>query len=135
MSTLKQIKQAEKSVQQQRKVVQELSKIVEDIQRCEQAVIDLQTELTAANAKYPSPRSTRQDIDYLTELLRCANKKLVWEKSLASLQKRTPVVLQELMRLMSDTQNPPDDTMKVQMMGAFQALQAAMEKLKNLQVN
>jgi hypothetical protein len=131
MASLKQLKLAGKSVQKQQRIVQELNRIVEDIQRSEKTVLELQAELMAANVKYPSPRTTREDIGYLTELLKCANRKLIWEKNLASLQKRTPGVLEELMRLMSDPQNPPDDAMKLQMMTAFQALQAAMEKLKN----
>src|SRR5690348_3768121 len=129
MSSLKELKLAEKSAALQREVVQELNALVQDIGRCEKTIADLQKELAEINGKYPSPRTTRQDIGYLTDLLKCANKKLAWEKQLASMQKRTPATLEKMAALLNDPKNPPPDAMRVEMLRALQAVQAAMERL------
>jgi hypothetical protein len=94
--------------------------------------MDLQSELAAVNARYPSPRTTRQDIGYLTDLLKCANKKLAWEKQIASMQKRTPATLEKMAQLLNDPKNPPADAMRVEMLRALQGVQAAMARLQNM---
>ena len=132
--SLKEIRLAEKSLVQQQQVVSELNTIIGDIERCEKTIIDLQNELAAVNTKYPGQRTTREDIAYLTDLLKCANKKLTWEKHLASLQKRTPVVLEKMSTLLNDPINPPAEETRVQMLRALQGLQTAMEHLQNLKV-
>jgi hypothetical protein len=131
MSSLKQLKLAQKSALLQQEVISELNTLVRDIERCDKTISDLQQELTVVNAKYPAPRTTRQDIGYLTDLLKCANKKLAWEKSIASLQKRTPTVLDQLSRLLNDPENPPPDQTRADMLQALQAVQGAMERLQN----
>ena len=133
--SIKEIRLAEKSAAQQKQVITELNTIVDDVQRCEKTIVDLQAELNAVNSKYPGKRTTREDIAYLTDLLKCANKKLTWEKHLASLQKRTPVVLEKMSALLNDPVNPPVEETRVQMLRALQGLQAAMEHLQNLKVN
>jgi hypothetical protein len=105
---------------------------VKDIERCEKTILDLQTELNEVNTKYPSPRTTRQDVAYLTDLLKCAQKKLAWEKQIASMQKRTPATLQKMAELLNDEKNPPADAMKVEMMKALQGVQGAMERLQGM---
>jgi len=132
MSSIKDLRLAEKSLALQQQVVSELNTLVRDIERCEKTIVDLQSELTAVNSKYPSPRTTRQDIAYLTDLLKCANKKLAWEKQIASMQKRTPATLQKMAELLNDPKNPPADQMKVEMMRALQGVQAAMGRLQSL---
>jgi hypothetical protein len=132
MSSIKELKLAEKSVVLQQEVVSELNTLVRDIERCEKTITDLQAELAVVNAKYPSPRTTRQDIGYLTDLLRCANKKLAWEKQIASMQKRTPATLDKMARLLNDPKNPPADAMRVEMLRALQGVQAAMARLQNM---
>jgi hypothetical protein len=132
MSTIKDLKLAEKSLVLQQQVVTELNTLVRDIERCEKTILDLQTELGAVNAKYPTPRTTRQDIAYLTDLLKCANKKLAWEKQIASMQKRTPATLEKMAQLLNDPKNPPADEMRVQMLQALQGVQAAMERLQSM---
>src|SRR4029077_2209354 len=97
MSSLKQIKLAEKAAGQSRLVIADLQSLVKDIDRCERTMSALKTELAAVNSKYQGSRDTRQDIAYLTALLDCAKKKLAWEKTIASLQKRTPDLLQKMM--------------------------------------
>jgi hypothetical protein len=132
MASIKDLKLAEKSLVLQQQVVSELNTLVRDIERCEKTIVDLQGELTAVNSKYPSPRTTRQDVAYLTDLLKCATKKLAWEKQIASMQKRTPATLQKMAELLNDEKNPPADAMKVEMMRALQGVQGAMERLQNL---
>ena len=132
MPSLKDLKLAEKSVVRQQEVVSELETLVRDIERCEKTIADLQSELAAVNAQYPSPRTTRQDIGYLTDLLKCANKKLAWEKQIASMQKRTPATLEKMAQLLNDPKNPPADAMRVEMLRALQGVQAAMARLQNM---
>jgi len=135
MSSLKELKLAEKSAVQQQQVITELNALVRDIERCDKTIGDLQRDLATANAKYPSPRTTRDDIAYLTDLLKCAHKKLAWEKQLASMQKRTPVVLERMSQLLNDPKNPPPDQVRVQMLEALQGVQGAMERLQNVKTN
>ena len=130
MSSLKDIKSAERSAAQQKQVLLELSKLVEDIERCEKTVADLQAELAAVNSKYQGQRTTREDIDYLTVLLKCANKKLAWEKQIASLQKRSPALLVEMTGMLNDKDFPPTDELKTEMMHSLQIVQAALERLQ-----
>lgn len=135
MSSLKELRLAEKSLLRQQEVVSELNTIVKDIERCERTIGDLQSELSTTNSRYPAPRTTRQDIAYLTDLLKCANKKLAWEKQLASLQKRTPVTLEKMAALLNDPKNPPADLIRVEMLKALQGVQAAMERLQNVKAD
>jgi hypothetical protein len=135
MPSLKQIKLAEKSGVRQRQVIHELNALVDDIARCEKTIIDLKTELDVVNTKHQGRRTTRDDIDYLTDLLRCANKKLTWEKHMASLQKRTPAILEQMSKLLNDPQNPPADQIRAEMLQALQGVQAAMERLQNVKVS
>lgn len=135
MQSIKDLKLAEKSVALQREVISELNTLVSSIERCEKTVVDLQNELVAVNAKYPSPRTTRQDISYLTDLLKCANKKLAWEKQIASMQKRTPATLERMTQLLNDPKNPPADEMRAEMLRALQGVQAAMERLQGMKVD
>jgi hypothetical protein len=130
MATIKDLKIEQKSLQQQ--VVAELNTLVKDIERSEKTILDLQTELNAVNTKYPTPRTTRQDVAYLTDLLKCAQKKLAWEKQIASMQKRTPATLQKMSQLLNDEKNPPADAMRVLMLQALQGVQAAMARLQGM---
>lgn len=130
MSSLREIKLAQKVASQQRQLVTELESLARDIDRCEKMILDLQTELMAANAKYPSPRTTREDIAYLTELLKCANKKLVWEKLMGSLHKRAPALLEKMKKVMDDPENPPAEQTRAELARVLQEVQAALERLQ-----
>jgi cob(I)alamin adenosyltransferase len=134
MSSFKDLKLAEKSALQQAQVILELNAIVKDIERCERSILDLQKDLETVNSKHKDRKSTREDIAYLEDLLKCANKKLTWEKHIASLQKRTPSVLERMMRVMNDPVNPPPDETRAQMLQSLQAVQAAMERLQKAKV-
>jgi len=130
--SLKDIRLADRSLAQQRNVVSELNGIVRDIERCERTISELQSELIDINTRFNGPRDTRQDIEYLSGLLACAKRKLAWEKTIASLQKRTPEVLQELTHLLNDPKNPPADEMRALMLRALQGVQDAMERLQSV---
>jgi hypothetical protein len=132
MQSIKELKIAEKSIVLQQEVVSELNTLVRDIERCEKTIMDLQAELAVVNSKYPSPRTTRQDVGYLTDLLKCANKKLAWEKQIASMQKRTPATLEKMAELLNDLKNPPADAMRGEMLRALYGVQAAMARLQNM---
>ncbi len=135
MSSLKQLKLAARNTARQHQVISDLNTLVRDIERCDKTIGELQRELAAVNKKFPAQRTTREDIAYLSELLRCANKKLAWEKNIGSLQKRTPLVLDEMSSLLNDSANPPPDEIRTQMLKALQDVQAAMERLQNVRVN
>jgi len=135
MSSLRELKLAQKSALQQQEVVVELEALVKDIDRCEKMIGDLKTELMAVNAQFLSPRTTREDIDYLSGLLKCANKKLVWERQIASLQKRAPLLLEKMSRVMDDPQNPPTEQARATIVKALQGVQAAMERLQSAKMS
>ena len=59
-----------------------------------------------------------------------ANKKLVWERQIGSLQKRAPLLLEKMSRVMDDPQNPPPENMRAGIVKALQGVQAAMERLQ-----
>jgi hypothetical protein len=130
MSSLKQLKHEEKHVALQRQAIAELNSIAADIERSEKTILALNRDLQAVNAKFQGPRDTRQDVAYLTSLLECAKRKLAWEKQIASLQKRTPPLMERIGALMNDPQAPPSTELREQMLGALQAIQAAMERLQ-----
>jgi hypothetical protein len=134
MSSLKQYKAAEKSLAQQRELVGELQVLVNDIERCEKTISDLKTELEAVNEQHKERKTTREDIAYLEALLKCAHKKLAWEKQMASLKKRTPTLLQRLAALVNDAVAPPTDEMRAAMLQSLQAVQAAMERLEKVKI-
>ncbi|MEW6157851.1 MAG: hypothetical protein AB1813_10485 [Verrucomicrobiota bacterium] len=134
MSSLKQIKEAKQAVLRQQAVVHDLETLVKSIERCEKTILDLQAELVAVNSKHQDRKTTQQDIAYLNDLLRCAHQKLSWEKQVASLQKRVPVLLERIGALNNDPKHPPDEAMRGAMVRALQAVQAAMEKLQQVKV-
>ncbi len=108
MASVKQFKQAEKGLARQQRALAELQNLARDIERCEKTISDLKAELESINSKHQGRRTTRDDIAYLTDLLRCSNKKLVWEKQSASVHKRTPLILETVSRLMNDPQIPAE---------------------------
>jgi len=132
MSSLKQIKLSQKTAALHQEVVSELQALSKEIERCEKNITDLSKELQLVNSKHQGPRDTRQDIAYLSDLLGCAKKKLTWEKHIASLQKRTPLVLQKMARLVNDPVNPPSETARADMLRSLQSVQATMERLENV---
>jgi hypothetical protein len=135
VSSLKDYKLAEKRAAEQRAVVSELNVLVKDIERCEKTITELKAELLAVNEKHKSRNSTREDIAYLEDLLKCAKKKLAWEKQMESLQKRTPDILARMSAMIEDPKLPPDTETRAAMLQALQAVQAAMERLDQVKVS
>jgi predicted RND superfamily exporter protein len=134
MSTIKAIKLAQKSAIRQREVLAELESLVKSIDRGEKMITDLKGELDAVNEQHRDRKSTREDIAYLEDLLRCAKKKLVWEKQMSTLKTRTPEVLAQVSAVMNDAQNPPADATRVAFMELLQAVQSAMQRLEQAKV-
>lgn len=134
MTSTKQFKLREKSLVKQLEVVEELNSLVKDIERCERTIGELKSELEVINSKFQTRNTTREEIDYLTALLKVANKKLVWEKNMTSLQKRTPDILGRVSQLVNDPKAPLDDEAKGNLMPSLQAVQAAMERLSTAKV-
>lgn len=135
MSSLKQLKAAQKLAGEQRQVVEELQTLAKDIERAENTITTLKTELEAVNAKHQGRMSTREDIAYLTDLLKCAQKKLAWEKQIASLQKRTPAIMERMERVVNDPSAPADDALRTAMLASLQRVQAAMQRLQAVKVD
>ena len=118
--------------EERRKLLNELKQLAASVQRCQETIRSLVIELTEVNAKYQGERSTRQEVDYLTVLLACAKKKLAWEKQIASLSKRAPVLLEILTRTLNDKDYPPSEEMKVEMLQSLQIVQSALENLQQI---
>jgi DNA repair exonuclease SbcCD ATPase subunit len=135
MTSFRQLKLAQKAAAEQQEIISELNDLVHDIDRCEKTITTLKSELEEANAKYPGKRTTREDVAYLTELLECAKKKLSWEKQMASLQKRTPHILERMSRLFNDTDNPPPEQTRAEMVRALESVKACMERLQVARVD
>ena len=131
MTSSKQLKLEQKGAVQQQRAISELQNLAHDIERCEKTIASPKNELETVNTKHAGRRTTRDDIAYLTALLDCAKKKLTWEKQMASLQKRTPLILEEISRLLNDPRNPAPDQVRADTLRALQTVQAAMERLQS----
>ena len=129
MATPKDYKEAERVAQQQRETIVELQALGNDIERCERSIVALKDDLEKVNAKHAGRQTTQQDIDYLEDLLACAKRKLVWEKQMASLQKRTPELMQRIEALVNHPQSSPDEQTRASMLQALQQVQASMKRL------
>ena len=134
MASLRQYKAAEKALVQQRALVGELQRLVHDIERCEKTIDGLRTELVAVNEQHKDRKTTRDDIAYLEALLKCAHRKLAWEKQMGSLKKRTPELLEQFKAVVNDPDTPPSDEMRAAMLQSLQSVQAAMERLEKVKV-
>ncbi|MDX1950739.1 MAG: hypothetical protein SFY81_01065 [Verrucomicrobiota bacterium] len=132
MTSLKQLKLAQKAAVHYQQLVEELDALVKDIDRCQRTIITLKEELERVNQKHANRQTTREDIDYLTDLLKCANKKLVWEKHMASLQKRTPLLLERVSKLANDPNAPADEQMRDTLVQGLQRISHAMEQLQSV---
>ena len=113
-----------------RRLLTELKEMAVSVNRCQDTITSLLTELSSANAKFHGKRSTQQEVEYLAILLACAKRKLAWEKQIASLQKRSPALLAEMTGMLNDKDFPPTDELKTEMMHSLQIAQAALERLQ-----
>jgi hypothetical protein len=129
MSTDRNTQRAQIRAAERKRIVSELNQMAADMARCERTIDAVMKELNAVNAKYQGPRTTRQDVEYLTVLLDCAKRKLAWEKQIGSLRKRVPALLESMTGVMNDKEYPPSDDLKVEMLRSLQTLQGALERL------
>jgi predicted nucleic acid-binding Zn-ribbon protein len=134
MSTSRQIKEEQRVSAQQKGLVGELQALVKDIERCEKTVQGLKTELQGVNERHANRTTTQDDIAYLEDLLACARKKLVWEKQIASLQKRTPELMQRVEVLVNHPNSNPDEETRNGLMGSLTEVQASMRRLNEIKI-
>ena len=113
-----------------RELLGELQELAVSVDRCQQTITSLMAELNSANAQFQGQRTTKQEVDYLTILLSCAKRKLAWEQKIASLQKRSPALLQQMTAALNDKDFPPSDELKTEMLHALQNVQAALARLQ-----
>src|SRR5205823_14660262 len=107
MASSKAKKLLRKSTLLQGEMLDDLQALVKSIERAETLLAELKRDTEAMNASHQNRRTTREDIAYLEDLLKCAKKKLAWEKQMEALAKRTPEVLVKVSTAMNDTANPP----------------------------
>jgi hypothetical protein len=121
---------ARKTALLQQAVVHELQSLVKSIERAETLLAELKEETEVMNAKHQHRTTTREDIAYLEDLLKCAKKKLVWEKQMENVAKRIPAVLAQVSSVMNDTKYPPDDELRMNVVEMLQSVQQAMTRLE-----
>ena len=131
MATTKQLKEAQRVSFQQKEIIGELQTLVKDIERCENTIIALKAEMEAVNAKHADRKTTQDDVHFLEDLLACAKKKLVWEKQLASLQKRTPDLMKRVEAVVNHPESNPDEQTREALMGSLNAVKAGIQRLND----
>ncbi len=129
MATTKQLKEAQRVAFQQKGIIGELQTLVKDIERCENTILALNAEMATVNAKHADRKTTQDDVHFLEDLLACAKKKLVWEKQLASLQKRTPDLMKRVEAVVNHPESNPDEQTREALMGSLNAVKAGIQRL------
>lgn len=135
MSLRKEYKLAAKSLTRQQEVAEELQGLLASIERAEATIRELKAELESVNQTHRNRQTTQEDIDYLTALLKCAHRKLGWEKQVVSLRKRAPALMQGIAEVMQDPKNPPSEELCATLLAALQQVKAAMDRLEQVGVN
>jgi hypothetical protein len=131
MATTKQLKEAQRVAFQQKEIIGELQTLVKDIERCENTIIALKAEMESVNAKHADRKTTQDDVHFLEDLLACARKKLVWEKQLGSLQKRTPDLMKRVEAVVKYPESNPDEQTREALMGSLNAVKAGIQRLSD----
>jgi hypothetical protein len=134
MNPPKDFKLAAKIAAEQKELILELQSIVKDIERCEKTVNDLHADLQQVNVRHANRETTQDDINYLEDLLACARRKLVWEKHIASLQKRTPALMKRVEELVNHPLSEPDEQTQKSMLQSVQNVQAALQRLHSTKI-
>ncbi len=124
-----------KSVLRQKQAMAELQGLLTSIERAERTIGELKIELELANLTYRDRTTTQEDILFLTALLKCANKKLGWEKQVASLKKRAPEIMREIGELIQDTAHPPAPDVCASWLHTMEQVKAAIERLERVGLN
>ncbi len=131
MRTAKYLRQLEKNAAREQRILADLDAMVKDVERCEKTVSDLQQHLAALNSKYKGPRTTQEDIEYLSGLLDCAKKKLVWEKQIGSLRKRAPALAEEVTALLDGPPTAGLEETRAKILRPLEQVNAALERLQS----
>jgi hypothetical protein len=131
MATTKQLKEAQRVAFQQKGIIGELQTLVKDIGRCENTIILLKAEMESVNAKHADRKTTQDDVNFLEDLLACAKRKLVWEKQLASLQKRTPDLMKRVEAVVNHPESNPDEQTREALMASLTAVKAGIQRLSD----
>ena len=134
MSTSRQIKEEQRVAAQQKSLIGELQALAIDIERCDKTVQGLRTELLAVNERHANRTTTQHDIAYLEDLLACARKKLVWEKQITSLQKRTPELMERVEALVNHPNSNPDEETRNALMTSLTQVQTSMKRLNEVKI-
>src|SRR6201996_4715378 len=129
MATNRAKKLLRKSSVLQVEMLEELQSLVKSIERGETLLAELKSDTEEMNAKHQHRRSTREDIAYLEDLLKCAKKKLAWEKQMEQLANRTPEVLAKVTATMNDPPNPPEPEVREKVLELLRVVQGAMARL------
>lgn len=114
----------------QQGVLRELESLVKTIERAEALLEELKNDTEVMNVKHQHRTSTREDIAYLEDLLKCARKKLAWEKQMENVAKRTPATLAQVSAVMNDTARPADDQTRAVVLQLLGNVQTAMCRLE-----
>jgi hypothetical protein len=125
-------KQQRRIASHHQEAVEELEGILKGIERSEELITSLRIEMDAVNEKYPAQRTTQQDVDFLTDLLACAKKRLLLEKQIENLKKRVPAVLERVSKVITDRKAPPSAEMQNGLLEMLTRVQHAMEHLDSL---
>jgi hypothetical protein len=115
---------------ERRRILAEVNQLADGIGRCEKTIASVMADLTAINAKFQGPRSTKDEVEFLKVLLDCAKKKLAWEKQIAALKKRAPAVVEAMTGIISDKEHPPSAELTGEMLRALQLIQSALQRLQ-----
>ena len=110
-------------------MLEELQALVKSIERGETLLAELKRDTEEMNARHQHRSSTREDIAYIEDLLKCAKKKLAWEKQMETVATRTPQVLAKVSTAMNDTANPPAENVRTAVLALLQSVQGAMARL------
>jgi hypothetical protein len=128
-------KLAQKSVALQRQLLHGLASLVKSIERGEKMITELKEGIEAVNLKHRDRKTTREDIAYLEDLLRCAKKKLAWEEKMESLRQRIPALLANVSTIMNDAKNPPAEEIRAAVIQSLSTMQGAMERLEKAKLH
>src|SRR5205823_1424413 len=116
-----------------RGIIGELQELVRDIERCEKTIGALKAEMEAVNAKHANRKTTQDDIHFLEDLLACARKKLVWEKQLGSVQKRTPDLMKRVEAVVHHPESNPDAETRDALLNSLNAVKEGVDRLSQAQ--
>ena len=120
---------------ERRRILAEVNQLAADIARCELTIGSVMSDLNSVNAKYQGTRTTREEVEFLKVLLDCAKRKLAWEKQIASLKKRAPALLESMTKIMNDTDHPPSEELKIEVLRSLQSVQGALQRLQAVETS